>query len=106
MRPRPHLPRIGTALGVLAASGMLAAASPHAALVLGPALLLFLILAAGAFPGERTLARARARRARPRAPRVASRVPRPVLPDVVRPVGSALAFALAMRPPPGVHAGT
>lgn len=104
MRPGLHLSRLCTAVAVLAALGLAVVESPQVALLLGPAFLLLLILVVGVFPGEEAISRARSRRARARRPRAPGRVARPVLPDVVRPVGAALAFALAMRPPPAVAA--
>ncbi len=104
MRPGLHITRVLAAVAVLAALGLAVVESPHVALLLAPALLLLLILVVGVFPGEEAIARARARRARARRSRAPGRVPAPVLPDVVRPTGLALAFALAMRPPPAVAA--
>jgi hypothetical protein len=105
MRPGLPITRVLTALAVLAAVGLAFVASPHVALLLGPAFLLLLVLVVGVFPGEEALARARARRARGRRSRAPGRVAAPVLPDVVRPAGATRAFALAMRPPPAVAAG-
>lgn len=90
-------------LGVLAAVAVLVGAaltSPSVALLLAPALVLLAFLAAGLFPGEEQLARARARRMRARPVRAPGRIARPVLSDIVRPVGITLAYALAVRPPP------
>jgi hypothetical protein len=105
MRPGLHITRVCAALAVLAALGLAVVESPHVALLLGPAFLLLLILVVGVFPGEEAIARARARRAKARRSRAPGRVAVPVLPDVVRPAGLALAFALAMRPPPALAAG-
>jgi hypothetical protein len=96
--------RVLSALAVLAALSLAVLESPQVALLLGPAFLLLLVLIVGVFPGEEAIARARARRFRSRPSRAPGRVALPVLPDVVRPVGVALAFALAMRPPPAVAA--
>lgn len=104
MRSTLHITRFCAALAVLAALGLAVVESPHVALLLGPALLLLLILAVGVFPGEEAIARARARRARARRSRAPGRVTAPVLPDVLRPAGAKLAFALAMRPPPAAVA--
>lgn len=91
-------------LGVLAAVVVLAGAalaSPSVALLLAPALVLLATLAAGLFPGEETIARARARRmVRERPVRAPGRIATPKLRDVVRPAGVTLAYALAVRPPP------
>jgi hypothetical protein len=113
MRPRtliatPHrrlATRLIAAFAVLAALGLAAIESPDVALLLAPALLIVLVLAVGVFPGEEAIARARARRMRARPSRAPGRILRPALPDVARPAGAALAFALAMRPPPAVAAG-
>lgn len=105
MRPRLSIARVCAAVAVLCLLGLAVIESPHVALMLGPALLLLLTVAVGLFPGEEAIARARARRAKARPTRAPGRVARPVLPDVVRPVGVALAFALAMRPPPAAAAG-
>lgn len=91
---------------MLSALGLAVVESPHVALVLAPALLLLLTLSVGVFPGERTLARARLRRLRHRRIRPRHRAATPVLPDVVRPSGITRAFALAMRPPPVLVAGS
>jgi hypothetical protein len=104
MRPGLHITRLFAALAVLAALGLAVVESPHVALLLAPALLLLLVLVVGVFPGEEAIARPRARRATARRSRAPGRTPAPVLPDVVRPAGLALAFALAMRPPPAVAA--
>lgn len=90
-------------LGALAVVALLvgvALASPSVALLLAPALVLLVFLAAGLFPGEEQLARARSRRMRARPVRAPGRIARPVLRDIVRPVGITLAYALAVRPPP------
>lgn len=91
-------------LGVLAAVVVLVGAaltSPSVALLLAPALVLMATLAAGLFPGEETIARARARRmVRARPVRAPGRIATPKLRDVVRPAGVTLAYALAVRPPP------
>lgn len=90
-------------LGVLAAVVVLVGAaltSPSVALLLAPALVLLAVLAAGLFPGEEQLARARSRRMRTRPVRAPGRIATPVLSDIVRPVGITLAYALAVRPPP------
>lgn len=105
MRRRLHTTRVLAAVAVLTALGLAFVASPDVALLLAPALLLLLVLVVGVFPGEEAIARARARRTRARPSRAPGRVLRPVLPDVVRPAGAALAFALAMRPPPAVALG-
>lgn len=93
-------------LGVLAAVVVLAGAaltSPSVALLLAPALVLMAMLAAGLFPGEETIARARARRmVRARPVRAPGRIAVPKLRDVVRPAGVTLAYALAVRPPPSL----
>lgn len=104
MRSRLHITRVCAAVAVLAALGLSLVAAPQVALLLAPALVLLLILVVGVFPGEEAIARARSRRARSRRSRAPGRVLRPVLPDVPRPAGLALAFALAMRPPPAVDA--
>ncbi len=90
-------------LGVLAAVVVLVGAaltSPSVALLLAPALVLLATLAVGLFPGEETIARARARRMRARPVRAPQRIVRPKLRDIVRPAGVTLAYALAVRPPP------
>lgn len=105
MRRSLHITRVLAAVAVLAALGLALVASPDVALLLAPAFVLLLVLVVGVFPGEEAIARARARRTRARPSRAPGRTPRPVLPDVVRPAGAALAFALAMRPPPAVVLG-
>ncbi|MDO9406965.1 hypothetical protein [Patulibacter sp.] len=100
MRPGLHISRVLSALAVLAALALAVLEAPQVALLLGPAFLLLLILVVGVFPGEEAIARARARRSRARRTRAPVRVAPPALPDVARPAGAALAFALAMRPPP------
>lgn len=103
MRLGHHRPGLRAVLGVLAAVVVLAGAalaSPSVALLLAPALVLLATLAAGLFPGEETIARARARRMRARPVRAPGRIARPKLRDVVRPAGVTLAYALAVRPPP------
>lgn len=90
-------------LGVVVAIAVLvgaALASPSVALLIAPALVLLAMLAVGLFPGEEQLARARARRMPRRPVRAPGRIARPVLRDIVRPVGITLAYALAVRPPP------
>ncbi len=78
-----------------------ALASPSVALLLAPGLVLMATLAAGLFPGEETIARARARRmVRARPVRGPGRIATPKLRDVLRPAGVTLAYALAVRPPP------
>lgn len=74
--------------------------SPTVAALLSPAMLVALILSAGLFPGEELIDRVRragySGRRRGRAPRVEI----PASAAWVKPVGLALAFALANRPPP------
>jgi hypothetical protein len=62
--------------------------------------MLLLTLSLGFFPGETVTLRIRSRRARPR-PRVeplAQEVPEIL--DLIRRTGTAIAYALAVRPPP------
>jgi hypothetical protein len=100
MRPGLHIARCCAALAVLAVLGLAVVESPPGARRGGRGLLLRLVPVGGSFPGVVAIARARAPRLRARPFRAPGRTPRPVLPDVARPVGFALAFALAMRPPP------
>jgi hypothetical protein len=84
------------ALALVAAAGFV---DPGLALAFSPAMLLLALLTCGFRPGETLIERLRARRqGRPAARAVSA--PRPRLALVVRPVGVALASALAMRPPP------
>lgn len=69
------------------------------ALMLAPAILLLLLLAAGIRPGEELIERLRERFTRPRV-RGTANAPRPALPLVLRRVGRRMAAALAVRPPP------
>jgi hypothetical protein len=71
---------------------------PGLALAFAPAVLLLALLTVGVRPGERLIARLRARVTHRRARAGSS--PRPRLPLLVRPAGRAFATALAMRPPP------
>jgi len=99
-RPTSRLTRLLILCALAAAALLLATASPGFALSLVPLFALAAALVVGIFPGEELIERLRERRSMQRrtvrAP-VATRV-RPVL--YVRPTGRALAFALAMRPPP------
>jgi hypothetical protein len=88
---------------VTAVTAVLAATLPGVALLLAPALLLFVVLLLGFTPGERLLERMRARhftRRRDRAPRALA--VRHVV--IVRRMRSLATSALAMRPPPVIPA--
>lgn len=100
MRLGLHRPGLRAVLAAVVVLAGVALISPSVALLLAPALVLLAVLAAGVFPGEEALARARGRRMRTRPVRGPARIARPVLDDIVRPVGIALAYALAVRPPP------
>jgi hypothetical protein len=84
---------------LIAVAAVLAAAPTGVALLLAPALALFVVLLLGFTPGEQLLERMRARRFT--AP--AARAPRTIAlrrVAVVRRMPSLAASALAMRPPP------
>jgi hypothetical protein len=84
---------------VALAAVALALLAPGFAAAFAPLLVLVALLLAGRFPGERIIERLAQRRRGRRYPRpvsVSSRRPVPV----VRRVGRAVAFALAVRPPP------
>jgi len=84
---------------LIAAVAVLGATQPGVALLLAPALALFVVLLLGFTPGEQLLERMRARRFRGRA----ARAPRTIAlrrVAVVRRMPSLAASALAMRPPP------
>jgi hypothetical protein len=102
MRVRSHRRRLPVVLALLAVVALLgvAWADPSVALILAPPLALLVALAVGVFPGEQAIARARARRMRPRPVRGPARIARPRLADVRRPAGVTRAYALAVRPPP------
>jgi hypothetical protein len=78
-------------------------ASPTVAALLSPVVLIGLILSAGLFPGEELIERTRRGVfSRPVSSRLPT-VPVPVRSSWVKPVGLALAFALANRPPPALR---
>jgi Flp pilus assembly protein TadB len=84
-------------------TAVLAATLPGVALLLAPALLLFVVLLLGFTPGEQLLERMRARRFT----RQADRAPRALgirHVVVVRRMPSLATSALAMRPPPAIPA--
>lgn len=78
--------------------------SPGLALSIAPAFVLAAALIVGMFPGEALIDRMRERRATPVKRRRRTLAPRIRAAACVRPVGHSLAFALAMRPPPGAPA--
>lgn len=93
------VPHVGVA--ALAFLGLILgiAAAPVLVLTLLPVIAILLPLLFGVLPGERTLERLRARRARPRR-RLPASIEPPRLAIVVRRTGRLIAAALAMRPPP------
>jgi len=92
-------------LCVLVGAALLVAdVSPEFALSAVPALALAAALIFGAFPGAELIDRLRERRSMPTRRRAAAAAPRLRPAAYVRPVGRAMAFALAMRPPPAVAA--
>ena len=93
-----------TALGLLAAGGLVALMSVSAAMLLSPAFAVLFILSLGYFPGEQIIERVRSLRRRPRSSRRPASERAPVTFDFVRPVGRSIAFALSVRPPPGTSA--
>jgi hypothetical protein len=96
-----HLPRIRALLGLGLAAGLILTTGPLGAL---PALLAFVILFAGHYPGARHLDRliVAARRARPRARLAPRRIPRRPIRARVRRGGALIASSLAKRPPPAL----
>lgn len=102
MHPARHpvLVRAGALTAVLVAlvAGLLVA--PSVGLLLAPAAALLLLLAHGLFVGEDLLERLRTRRS-PSRRRRPSAVRVPATPRIVRRAGRLIAFALAVRPPPG-----
>lgn len=106
MRRLRHI-RPAAAAGSAALLAVMAAtadAAPQIALLLAPFFLLVLLLSLGFFPGEELIERLRAARWTSPVTRRAPRAARPYAPPVVRRVGRAFAFALAMRPPPAAPA--
>ena len=95
------------ALAVLVAlSGPFAATLPGVALLFAPAALLLAVLLLGFSPGERLIARMRARRFPPRVARAPRSLALRHVVTVVRRVTSLAGSALAMRPPPAAPALT
>jgi hypothetical protein len=91
--------RIAYLLALLGAGVVVIAVSPEFALVLAPVFALLTALVLGMFPGEDLLERIRTRRCPQPRRRPTNATPRRrTLP--VRRVGRAVAFALAVRPPP------
>ncbi|MGE4424947.1 MAG: hypothetical protein AB7G37_00680 [Solirubrobacteraceae bacterium] len=92
-------------LAIVAALALLGAAyvvAPDVALLLAPGVFLAGALAAGCFPGERIVRRVWAAPPRPRR-RGAAAIQPARRPALARPCGVTFAFALAMRPPPGLR---
>ena len=106
MRRLRHIRPAGAAgaSALLAIMATTADAAPQIALLLAPFFLLVLLLSLGFFPGEELIERLRAARWTSPAARRAPRVGRLYAAPVVRRVGRAFAFALAMRPPPAALA--
>jgi len=104
MRRLRHIRPVGaaSAVGILGVMAATADAAPQIALLLAPFFLLVLLLSAGFFPGEELIERLRARRWTAPLRTRELRAGRPYAAPVVRRVGRAFAFALAMRPPPAV----
>ncbi len=98
--------RIGTAAGALLAGAVAAGSAgiAAAAVHLAPALVLFAVLLARRYPGERRVA-ALLQRLRPRRRRLTATIVAPSRPDRSRPRGGLLlASALAERGPPAALA--
>ncbi|MDO9357315.1 MAG: hypothetical protein Q7T55_26695 [Solirubrobacteraceae bacterium] len=102
MSPRfPQLTgRRAAALAFVVAVALLAALTPLGALMLSPALALVAAIGLGLFPGDELILRVRRRLLRRRAHGLVLRSGRPTPRRRAVPAGLALAFALAMRPPP------
>jgi len=103
-RPTPRRFRLAS-LGLVAAGALLAIGlSPEFALSVLPALALVVALILGAFPGAELIDWLRECRSRPTGRRRPVDTPRQRCAPYVRPAGRAMAFALAMRPPPAAAA--
>ena len=104
LRSTPPLTRLALLGVVVGCALLLAAVSPAFALSVAPVLALLAALIAGTFPGEDLMQRIRERRSLPVKRRRLAGAPSPPVAVFVRPTGRRLAFALAMRPPPGAPA--
>lgn len=94
--------RIVLAVGLLLGSGLSAAVSVPVVLLLAPALFLFFALSLDWFPGEKVIESVIGWRRRDRigAAPTSESVPQPLY--LVVKAGRQIAYALAVRPPPGI----
>ena len=95
--------RAGALLALACTAALFAVAVPGLAADLVPLFLLAAVLIVGMFPGERVIERLLERRSERRLPRPTN-APLRLRDPLVRRTGRAVAFALAVRPPPAIGA--